>query len=193
MRLSEFELGDKAAAAGIPMGHGFDPVGAVDAGARANDDAEAVRDGRGIALEGDRALTGIALAGRSIGCSLLAGLASTGASVAMVMTRLGAEAGRLLGLLPRRFRRVIPARPDRAVLRPAERRGDVPGVQVLARMLAGDESVYELGDAGLRRLRQSHTWLGKDRVLVVPINMMGKKSLSRAIYEAYNAALPPEV
>ena len=64
---------------------------------------------------------------------------------------------------------------------------------VLARMLAGDESVYELGDAGLRRLRQTHTWLGKDRVLVVPINMMGKKSLSRAIYEAYNAALPPEV
>src|SRR5690606_12338665 len=100
MRLSEFELGDKAAAAGIAVGHGFDPVGAVDAGTRANDDAEAVGDGRGIALDGDRALTGIALAGCPVGCRLLAGLAFAGSSIAVVVARLGTEAGRLLGLLP---------------------------------------------------------------------------------------------
>ncbi len=64
---------------------------------------------------------------------------------------------------------------------------------VLGRMLERDEQVYDLGHAALRKLRTDHGWLDTGRVLVVRINMMGKRSLTTALYEAFNAALPAGV
>lgn len=64
---------------------------------------------------------------------------------------------------------------------------------VLGRMLERDEQVYDLGHAALRRLRTDHPWLDTQRVLVVRINMMGKRSLTTALYDAFNAALPAGV
>lgn len=61
---------------------------------------------------------------------------------------------------------------------------------VLGKMLERDEAVYDLGHAALRRLRLAHPWLDRHRTLVVRLNMMGKRSLSSALYEAFNAALP---
>src|SRR5690606_35039364 len=87
----------------------------------------------GVALDGGGAFAGIALAGRFVSCRLLAGLAFAGSSIAVVVPRLGAEAGRLLGLFPGSCRRVVPARPNLAVLGAAKRRRDVPGMQVPAR------------------------------------------------------------
>jgi len=63
-------------------------------------------------------------------------------------------------------------------------------LQVVGKMLERDELVYEVGDAGLRELRQSHPWLDEQKRLVVRVNMMGKRSLLGALYEAYRAALP---
>ena len=64
---------------------------------------------------------------------------------------------------------------------------------VLGRMLERDEQVYDLGHAALRKLRTDHPWLDTQRVLVVRINMMGKRSLTTALYDAFNAALPAGV
>jgi hypothetical protein len=64
---------------------------------------------------------------------------------------------------------------------------------VLAKMLERDEVVYDLGHPALRQLRAKHTWLDKHRTLVVRINMMGKASLTRALFEGYNEALPPGI
>lgn len=64
---------------------------------------------------------------------------------------------------------------------------------VLGKMLERDEAVYAVGDAGLATLRSRHDWLDKHRTLVVRVNMMGKSSLSSALYTAFNAALPKEV
>ena len=61
---------------------------------------------------------------------------------------------------------------------------------VLGKMLEREETVYDLGHAALRRLRVAHPWLDRHRTLVVRLNMMGKRSLSSALYEAFNAALP---
>lgn len=61
---------------------------------------------------------------------------------------------------------------------------------VLGKMLERDEAVYDLGHAALRRLRTAHPWLDRHRTLVVRLNMMGKRSLSTALYEAFNDALP---
>ncbi len=61
---------------------------------------------------------------------------------------------------------------------------------VLAKMLERDEMVYDLGHSALRELRAKHPWLDKHRTLVVRINMMGKHSLTRALFEGYNEALP---
>lgn len=61
---------------------------------------------------------------------------------------------------------------------------------VLGKMLERDEAVYDLGHAALRRLRVAHPWLDRHRTLVVRLNMMGKRSLTSALYEAFNAALP---
>jgi hypothetical protein len=61
---------------------------------------------------------------------------------------------------------------------------------VLGKMLERDEMVYDLGHASLRDLRARHGWLDRHRTLVVRINMMGKHSLTRALFEGYNAALP---
>ena len=63
-------------------------------------------------------------------------------------------------------------------------------LQVLGKMLERDELVYEVGDAGLRELRQEHPWLDEQKRLVVRVNMMGKRSLLGALYEGYQAALP---
>jgi len=64
---------------------------------------------------------------------------------------------------------------------------------VLGKMLERDEMVYDLGHASLRELRAKHPWLDRHRALVVRINMMGKHSLTRALFEGYNEALPPSV
>jgi len=64
---------------------------------------------------------------------------------------------------------------------------------VLGKMLERDEAVYDLGHPALRRLRANHPWLDTGRVLVVRINMMGKRSLTTALYDAFNAALPADV
>lgn len=64
---------------------------------------------------------------------------------------------------------------------------------VLGKMFERDETVYALGDPALRTLRAAHPFLDQHRTLVVRINMMGKHSLVRALYEAYNAALAPGV
>jgi hypothetical protein len=64
---------------------------------------------------------------------------------------------------------------------------------VLAKMLERDEVVYDLGHPALRELRAKHPWLDRHRTLVVRINMMGKHSLTRALFEGYNAALPADV
>jgi hypothetical protein len=61
---------------------------------------------------------------------------------------------------------------------------------VLGKMLEGDEEVYDIGHPALRRLRGRHPWLGQQKMLVLRINMMNKQTLTRALYEAYNAALP---
>jgi hypothetical protein len=45
------------------MGDGFNTVGAIDAGSRARDQAKPIRDGAGVPLDRDGALTGIALTG----------------------------------------------------------------------------------------------------------------------------------
>jgi len=63
-------------------------------------------------------------------------------------------------------------------------------LQVMGKMLERDELVYEVGDAGLRELRQEHPWLDGQKRLVVRVNMMGKRSLLGALYAAYQAALP---
>jgi hypothetical protein len=64
---------------------------------------------------------------------------------------------------------------------------------VLGKMLERDEMVYDLGHSSLRELRAKHGWLDRHRTLVVRINMMGKHSLVRALFEGYNAALPAGV
>ena len=64
---------------------------------------------------------------------------------------------------------------------------------VLGRMLERDETVYDLGDSRLRELRTAHPWLEQRRVLVVRLNMMEKRSLASALYNAYNDALPAHV
>jgi hypothetical protein len=64
---------------------------------------------------------------------------------------------------------------------------------VLGKMLERDEMVYDLGHPSLRELRAKHGWLDRHRTLVVRINMMGKHSLTRALFEGYNAALPAGV
>jgi hypothetical protein len=64
---------------------------------------------------------------------------------------------------------------------------------VLGKMLERDEMVYDLGHPSLRVLRAKHPWLDRHRTLVVRINMMGKHSLTRALFEGYNAALPAGV
>src|SRR5690349_18548525 len=61
---------------------------------------------------------------------------------------------------------------------------------VLGKMLERDEMVYDLGHSSLRELRAKHSWLDQHRTLVVRINMMGKHSLTRALFEGYNEALP---
>ena len=61
---------------------------------------------------------------------------------------------------------------------------------VLGKMLERDAAVYDLGHPALRRLRATHTWLDRHRTLVVRLNMMGKRSLTSALYEAFNKALP---
>ena len=132
MRLPELEFGDKAAAAGVVVGDRLDPVGAVDAGARTHNDAETIGDSAGITFDGDGSFAGVALAGCPVGGGLLPGFPLTGPAISMVVARLGAEARRLFRFLPDGVRRVVPTRPDLAVLGAAEGRGDVPGVQVLA-------------------------------------------------------------
>ncbi|GMV39005.1 MAG: hypothetical protein AMXMBFR64_07210 [Myxococcales bacterium] len=62
---------------------------------------------------------------------------------------------------------------------------------VLGKMLERDEGVYAEGDPALGRLRAAHPWLDRQRALVVRLNMMGKDSLVRGLYESYRAALPP--
>lgn len=64
---------------------------------------------------------------------------------------------------------------------------------VLGKMLERDEAVYLHGHASLRQLHQNHPWLDERKVLVVRLNMMGYDRFERALYEAFNAALPPEV
>jgi hypothetical protein len=61
---------------------------------------------------------------------------------------------------------------------------------VLGKMLERDEMVYDHGHAALRELRAKHPWLDKHQTLVVRINMMGKTSLVRALFDGYNEALP---
>ena len=61
---------------------------------------------------------------------------------------------------------------------------------VLGKMFERDERVYELGDPALSRLRGNHPWIDRRKTLVVRLNMMGKKTLVHALYEAFNAALP---
>jgi hypothetical protein len=61
---------------------------------------------------------------------------------------------------------------------------------VLGKMLERDEMVYDHGHASLRELRAKHPWLDRHRTLVVRIGMMGRHSLTRALFESYNEALP---
>lgn len=61
---------------------------------------------------------------------------------------------------------------------------------VLAKMLEHDETVYAVGDEALSRLRAKHKWVDEHKTLVVRVNMMGKQSLSSALYETYNSSLP---
>ncbi|MFZ5478740.1 MAG: hypothetical protein ACOZNI_18355, partial [Myxococcota bacterium] len=64
---------------------------------------------------------------------------------------------------------------------------------VVGKMLERDEEVYDRGHPALRKLRADHPWLDQQRVLVVRLNMMGKRSLTTALYEAFNEALPARV
>ncbi|MCC6552176.1 MAG: hypothetical protein IT372_04025 [Polyangiaceae bacterium] len=64
---------------------------------------------------------------------------------------------------------------------------------VVGKMLERDETVYEVGDPGLRALRARNPWLDRHRTLVVRLNMMGKSSLVSALYHAFNGALPAAV
>ena len=61
---------------------------------------------------------------------------------------------------------------------------------VLGKMLERDAEVYDLGHKALRQLRATHTWLDRHRTLVVRLNMMGKRGLTSALFEAFNDALP---
>ena len=62
---------------------------------------------------------------------------------------------------------------------------------VLGKMLEHDNTVYDIGHPALRRLRATHAWLDRHKTLVVRLNMMGKRGLTSALYEAFNGALPP--
>ena len=64
---------------------------------------------------------------------------------------------------------------------------------VLGKMLERDPDVYDLGHPALRKLRAENPWLDENKVLVVRLNMMDKKSLSSALYTAFNEALPSNV
>lgn len=64
---------------------------------------------------------------------------------------------------------------------------------VLGKMLERDEEVYTLGHESLRALRTKHPWLSERKTLVVRINMMGKRSLTQAVFEGFNEALPAGV
>lgn len=64
---------------------------------------------------------------------------------------------------------------------------------VLGKMLERDEAVYDLGHEHLRALRADNPWLDTHKTLVVRLNMMGKRDLSSALYEAFNKALPDDV
>ena len=61
---------------------------------------------------------------------------------------------------------------------------------VLGRMFERDETVYDVGDPALSKLRANHPWMDRRRTLVVRLNMMGKASLVQGLYEAFNDALP---
>ncbi|ACY13770.1 DUF6079 family protein [Haliangium ochraceum] len=63
---------------------------------------------------------------------------------------------------------------------------------VLAKMLEHDETVYDVGDEALHRLRAQHPWIDRHSPLVVRVNMMGKQTLVSALFEAYAEALPPD-
>ena len=60
------QLRDEAAAARVAVGDALDGPAAVDAGSRAGDDAEPVRNGGGVALEGNAALAQIAFPRRAV-------------------------------------------------------------------------------------------------------------------------------
>ena len=62
---------------------------------------------------------------------------------------------------------------------------------VLSKMFESEELVYEVGDPRLRELRGRHGWVDQQNLLVVRLNMMGKSTLVRGLYDAYHAALPP--
>ncbi|MFN3200720.1 MAG: DUF6079 family protein [Bradymonadia bacterium] len=66
-------------------------------------------------------------------------------------------------------------------------------MSVLGKMFESDELVYEVGDPLLRELRGRHGWIDRKNLLVVRLNMMGKPSLVRGLYEAYHNALPTGV
>lgn len=61
---------------------------------------------------------------------------------------------------------------------------------VLSKMFESDEVVYEVGDPRLSELRGRHGWIDQRKLLVVRLNMMGKETLVRALFDAYHAALP---
>lgn len=62
---------------------------------------------------------------------------------------------------------------------------------ILGKMLERDELVYDLGHVALRELRARNPWLDRERVLVVRVHMMDKHSLTDALYDGFNSALPP--
>ena len=65
-RLLQAQLRDEAAAARVAVGDTLDTPGAVNAGSRAGDDAEPVRNGGGVALDGNAALAQIAFPRRAV-------------------------------------------------------------------------------------------------------------------------------
>ena len=65
-RLLQAQLRDEAAAARVAVGDALDGPAAVDAGSRAGDDAEPVRNGGGVALEGNAALAQVAFPRRAV-------------------------------------------------------------------------------------------------------------------------------
>ena len=130
--LLELKRRHETTRAAVGVGHSLDAVGPIHATARARHDTEPVRDRRSITLDNHGAFARIPRRRRGIAARLLGRLGCIRPGEAARVDRADVEPGLALDCLPGGSRHVIPARPDRAELRPPELGRDGPTVQIVA-------------------------------------------------------------